>query len=85
VPDIEISIDVDITAGIAFWVDPEHWLELDEAGKRAHIAGVIDAIAGDMANDVIRFRAGNLSASITGPIQDTISLDEVQIYDPRET
>lgn len=82
---IEISIDVDITAGIAFWIDPDEWASLDDDGKRARVASVVDAIAGDMSNDIMNFQAGNLSATITGPIQDEISLDQVQIYDPEAT
>ena len=83
-PDIEISIDVDILAGINFWVDAEHWASLNDEGKRTHIGTVADSIAAELSNDVIHFRAGNLSAEIIGPEDNKIVLSQVRIYDPED-
>jgi hypothetical protein len=82
---IEISIDVDVTAGVAFWIDQEEWDALDDDEKRVRIGAVIDDVAAELSNDIIRFRTGNLSASIIGPEDDKIVLSTVQVYDPEAT
>lgn len=79
---IEISLDVDILAGIAFWVDRDLWNLMTNEEKRARIGSVIDSIAAQLVNDRIEFEAGSLSAEIIGPDNDKIVLGQVRAYDP---
>lgn len=78
----EVSIEVEILAGINFWIDTDTWASMDDDAKRAKIEAVITDIAGELSNDVVRFRTGNLLVSITGPVDDKIDLALVQTYCP---
>lgn len=82
--DIEISLDVEVNAGVHFWVDRDEWNTMSDERKREKINDVMNAIAIQLANDSIPFDAGRMSAELIGPTETEIDLSKVDVYDPDE-
>ena len=80
--DIEISVSVQIEAGIHFWVDRDEWNSMSDDEKLAAIGEQIDAASIRANNDCFDYPSGTISANIYGPDNDKINLAEIDIYDP---
>jgi len=83
--DIEISIPIEVSASLAFWIDKAEWEAMTDDQKKAAILDRVEAVACDLSSDVVRFRRGNVCAEILNPgeVQE-IDMAAVLTYDPKE-
>lgn len=88
---IEVSIEVDVTASVAFWVDKAEWEALSPEAKQERLAEVMLGIARRLDDDILTFPAteGSLAMTMTTPIHsvdgsNVVDLNTVEVYDPGE-
>lgn len=79
---IEISQTVHIEAAIHFRVERDEWEAMTDDQRREAIGRQIDSAAIRASNDCFDYPDGTISASIFGPENKDINLDEIEIYDP---
>ena len=80
--EIEISIGVQISAGIYFTVEREEWQSMTEDQQKTLINERLDSACNQMANNATWFGEARLSGQIIGPTPDTLTLDMIEVYDP---
>lgn len=78
---IEITLPIQIEAGIHFWMDRDEWNRMSKDQKRAAIERQLDIAAIQVDRDAINYGEGTISATIYGPAP--VDLQEVSVYDPK--
>jgi hypothetical protein len=85
---IEIFLNTQAYVDVGFWIQKAKWDALDDEGKRKKIGEILNIASLYFADDVIRLEDDDntnvtyISASIQGPMEYEIELDQVKIYDP---
>lgn len=82
---IEVSIDVVVSAGVSVNVDRAWWGRASDEAKRQRIGAAIDMVQLHLDGDVMLVDVPTgtyLAAQIVGP--ETIDLRAVSVYDPEE-
>jgi hypothetical protein len=86
---IEISFDLDIRAVVAREIDRSTWHNKTDEEKREIIGEMIDEAAKFVMADLFYLEnretgfRGSISASIDGPDDAEINLEDVTMYDPK--
>ena len=80
--EIEITFPVHAAMSVGFKISRAEWEAMDSDAKIALIDTKGDESAIFLANDVLQFGGGFISAEIIGPSRDEIQLADVDVYDP---
>lgn len=82
---IEISIPIEFSASIAFWIDKAEWEAMTEEQRKTAIIDRVESVCYELQSDVLRFNRATVSAEIINPGEVAeVDLEKVETYDPKE-
>lgn len=82
--DVEISIPIEFSASLAFWINKDEWAAMTDEQKKSAILDRVESVVYEMQCDVLRFNRATVSAEILKPGEvEEIDLATINTYDPK--